>query len=564
MDFTTLARLVERAKQGDDEAFTDIYMAFSKSVYYLALRLIQNDEDAKDVVQETMLIFSQNLNTLENTQAVVAFVNKVAFHQCTRILRKRKPHEVYDEQEWQAIADEDEDFIPEKYADKKERREYLVNLVDGLSEPLRKVVMLHYYNEYTVSHIAKLLDIGESAVKMRLSRAREALKIKIEKEKDMVQSMVSVPVLTRVLQTHADEVFTTEISVGMWQNIAEKLGYSAEAIARTSAIVAGTAGGASAAASGTAAAGAAAAATKTAASSIVTYAIIGTICTAIIGGVTVAYQLLDGQLFGRQTVEVNHYVGFPSDEWFYRSEETIDAYDYDVARSDSLGLNETIFAEEISTAIASQPTETMITENDLPIQTMPPAVNQPQVVAGLQSSDTSASETPYASPTLPDLPGISGEMPTETPTIPTEHPTIPDEPTTQPEYPTILDEPTIRPEYPTIQTIPNPPSTPHMQTSTETPDATPNLPPSVWDVPQIMATTSQLQFSLGSTITEAQILQYAGITAIDQWGQPLDVSVVFLDEIDFNTPGRHAVYVRIVDDNGHVLIQKVIVIIIEA
>ena len=57
--------MVECVKQGDEQAFVQIYNELSKRTYYTALRITGNEEDAHDIVQETMVILHQNLHTLK-------------------------------------------------------------------------------------------------------------------------------------------------------------------------------------------------------------------------------------------------------------------------------------------------------------------------------------------------------------------------------------------------------------------------------------------------------------------------------------------------------------------
>jgi len=244
MDYDATARLVERAKKGDYEAFAQIYKELSKPIYYLALRIIQNEEDAKDVLQETMVILFKNLYSIKNSQAVVAYVNQVAYNQCMRILRKKNPlgPENDDEFNIQSISDSDVEFIPEEYVDKQERRAYIVGLIDELSESLKFVIMLYYYNGLSISQIAETLKVSEGAVKTRLSRARATLKKKLESDKKgFARCIVPTPILSQILQANADEVFTVEVSDAIWQSLSVKLGYPAEAIALKDTALKGTA-----------------------------------------------------------------------------------------------------------------------------------------------------------------------------------------------------------------------------------------------------------------------------------------------------------------------------------
>lgn len=257
MDFEAIARLVKLAKQGDEDAFMKLYEIFSKSTYYVAFRIVKNKEDADDVAQETMVVLYKNLHLLEDPYAVVAYVNKVAYSRSLNLLKKNQQAnarmiDIDDEFDIQSIADLDAEFIPEEYIVRKEKQKYLLSKINQLSLPLRSVIMMYYYNRYSISKIAEYLKISESAVKMRIARAKEKLGTKIDKSRvDIVRGVMPLPVLTRILNANADELFTSEVAISIWKNIATKLGYSPEAIARTTAMLASTTGVAAIATSAT-------------------------------------------------------------------------------------------------------------------------------------------------------------------------------------------------------------------------------------------------------------------------------------------------------------------------
>ena len=132
MDYTALARLVEQAKKDDDEAFAKLYKIFSKSLYYVSLRITKNEDDAHDAVQEAMLILYNNLHKIENNKTIVAYANRVVYNQCLLIMRKKQRALAESDTDFdvQNIQDYDEEFIPEKYVDQKEQRKYMIGLID--------------------------------------------------------------------------------------------------------------------------------------------------------------------------------------------------------------------------------------------------------------------------------------------------------------------------------------------------------------------------------------------------------------------------------------------------
>jgi len=508
MKAEALARLVERAKQGDDEAFTDLYDAFSKSVYYFALRLTKNEEDANDVVQDTMLALYQSLHSIEHTVTIAAFIKKIALHQCTRLLRKRKETVCESQLDYNSHLFEelDAEFIPEKYVDLKERQEYIVNLVDSLSEPLREVVMLFYYHHHSIAHISKLLKINESTIRTRLTRARATLKEKVQANKqDLMQSVMPVPVLTRILHAHADDVFTTELSVSIWQNIATKLGYSPEAIERTTAILvagtsaaAGTAAIAGAGAATTGAATTAVAAIKAIASSSAAYAtFIGTACLATaIGGATLLYQTTDIHVPFIAGAVAAFSQTQTSDSTTDQSQDImpdVHIIGYDTATPQQyLPYESTVNHEESSASIADAPA---YQARNMPAQN----VRRQRSITPWQG-ETSSSQT------------------------------------------TIIRE---EGRY-------------YILTNPDVPLAPPHLPPpqETLNPSPIIVDNNQLTIAVGTAITEEQILQLSGINTTSGRGQ---ATVSYLENVDFNTPDTYAVLAQVVDGEV-VLFQRVVIV----
>jgi len=468
MDYEAIARLAQRAMQGDEDAYTDLYKIFSKSAFYIAFRILKNKDDADDIAQEAMIILFKNLQKLEDAKAIVSYINKVTYSKCMDFLaksKKRIDHTISLDEEFnlQSIADLNTEFLPEEYMAQKETREYVISVIDTLSAPLRVVTMLFYYNRYSVSKIAETLKVSENVVKTRMSRARAKLEGKIDLSKvKLTRCVVPMPVLTRMLHAHAEEIFTTEISVSIWQGIAAKLGFSPEAIERTTAIVIAGASAAAGTAATTGAAAATASATtgaitaiKTIASSVTAYtAIIATTCVATaIGGAALIYNVLDVDIFSSNVaIATAAYDAQPA---------------YDSSQDSMLELHPGY---------------------DIAIQT---------------AAQMSGAETTQP---LPD----------------TTYSYIASQEVTEPE-------------------------------AAHQSDTRPPV------LPQIEAVSSQLYFPVGTAITEAQIIQAAGVSATDAAGQVLEVYVENLHEVDFNTPSRSAVHVQVIHQ-GQVLTQKVVII----
>ncbi|MFV0401502.1 MAG: RNA polymerase sigma factor [Oscillospiraceae bacterium] len=177
-----LAKLVEQAAQGDADAFARLYALFVQDIYYLGLRITKNETDAADVVQETMISFYKQLGSLGDVRYLRSYVNKIAYRSAIRFINNQKGDIPPEEDALEKMPNQTREFIPEDYLEDTEKRRYIVELVDQLSEGQRSVVTLFYFNDLPIREIAKILEIKESVVRSRLFRAREELRQRLEKE----------------------------------------------------------------------------------------------------------------------------------------------------------------------------------------------------------------------------------------------------------------------------------------------------------------------------------------------------------------------------------------------
>lgn len=158
-----LANLTVQAKAGDREAFISLVKQLENSLYYMAKSMLGKDEDVADALQETILKAYKSIHSLREPQFVKTWMFRILMNECNSILSRRSQTVVY--------AEVPESASPSNEYDKVDLRE----AVERLEEKMRIVVILHYFEDLPLRQIASVLEISESAVKMRLARAREAL-----------------------------------------------------------------------------------------------------------------------------------------------------------------------------------------------------------------------------------------------------------------------------------------------------------------------------------------------------------------------------------------------------
>ena len=146
--------------------FEAAYDTYSGAVFRLAMVYLGQQADAEDVTQETFLRLLYRAPIFADQTHEKRWLLQVTANLCRDQLRGF----------WRKRITELEDTLP---AAAQEERDAL-DAVIRLPEKYRLPIHLHYYEGYSVAEIAEILKLGQSAVKMRLKRGREMLKLELE------------------------------------------------------------------------------------------------------------------------------------------------------------------------------------------------------------------------------------------------------------------------------------------------------------------------------------------------------------------------------------------------
>ena len=163
-------RLFHRPKPDVEGA----YRRNADAMYRVALARLQNDADAQDAVQDVFLNYMTVVPQFDSTDHERAWFLKATMNRCYDLLRKNQIRVAIPLEEALGVAAQDHTGVTE-----------LMEMLKQIPEIYQDTVILHCLEGYSLEETAKLLDISLSAAKMRLSRAREALKALSEEEKDV-------------------------------------------------------------------------------------------------------------------------------------------------------------------------------------------------------------------------------------------------------------------------------------------------------------------------------------------------------------------------------------------
>lgn len=202
-----IGELVAAVRQGDKNAFARLYELTLQSAYYLALRMLKNEQDAMDIVQDSYVEAFCSLEKLKKPESFEAWIKHITANNCRDWLKKKKgvlfSDEEQAEQVFGEIEEDDAEFLPQELLEQKGSEKMITDIIDALPEAQRMTVLLYYYNEMPVSYIARFLSCSEGTIKSRLFGARAKIKAEVEaweKKGVKLYGMGATPMLALLLR----------------------------------------------------------------------------------------------------------------------------------------------------------------------------------------------------------------------------------------------------------------------------------------------------------------------------------------------------------------------------
>ena len=170
--------LLERARQGDLDAFNDLVVVYQDLLYALVVRMVPDRDQASDAVQEAFFSAYRNMEGFRGG-SVRSWLSRIAINAAmdTQRLKKRRPADPYPELEddtWQPPADPSAD--PVTTALTAERHRALNVALARITDDQRTAIVLYDVEGYDYAEIAELTRVSVGTVKSRIHRGRLALR----------------------------------------------------------------------------------------------------------------------------------------------------------------------------------------------------------------------------------------------------------------------------------------------------------------------------------------------------------------------------------------------------
>lgn len=168
--------------RGDHERLTDLFRSQRQRLFYTALRLLGNAEEAEDAVQEGLLSAIRNLHRFAGRARLSTWLTRIVVNAALMRLRSLRAHELVPID--RPMVEEglrfsellvDERPNPEEVCVRAEQRRILSRAFKGLSRPQRQALSLHDFQGMTSKEAAQILGLSEGTVKSQVHRARRQL-----------------------------------------------------------------------------------------------------------------------------------------------------------------------------------------------------------------------------------------------------------------------------------------------------------------------------------------------------------------------------------------------------
>lgn len=166
------SKLVKRAKKGDSEAFQMLIHEEKEKMYRMAYMYMRNEDDALEVFQESLYKALNSINKLKNNDYFSTWLMRILINTAIATLKKKQKlvsinNGIFDQFE------NTEHLRTEEHLD-------LLQAMEEIEEKYKTVLLLRFYQDYTVKQIATLLDCPEGTVKTNIRRGLDLLRTKLK------------------------------------------------------------------------------------------------------------------------------------------------------------------------------------------------------------------------------------------------------------------------------------------------------------------------------------------------------------------------------------------------
>ena len=151
--------------------FSILYRKYAGKVYGKCLSILRNEDEAKDAVQDIFVKIMLNLGNFGEKSQFSTWIYSITYNFCIDLIRKRKKEKTLFSDDIERVPDVAEEDVPDEFMREMDIK-YLKQVLEELSTGDRIILLMKYQDELSIKEIADTIDKTESAVKMKIKRAK--------------------------------------------------------------------------------------------------------------------------------------------------------------------------------------------------------------------------------------------------------------------------------------------------------------------------------------------------------------------------------------------------------
>lgn len=167
--------LIDKVLNGNTNAFGELVDRYQNFVFTIAIRILKVSEEAEEVAQDSFIKAYDSLSTFRGESKFSTWLYRIVYHKSLDRIKMNRRHRTYEINE--EITDDTLDHIENglEFMLSEERSDIIKKCIAQLPEEEAAIITLYYFEEQSVKEIAKVTDLTEDNIKIKLYRSRKKL-----------------------------------------------------------------------------------------------------------------------------------------------------------------------------------------------------------------------------------------------------------------------------------------------------------------------------------------------------------------------------------------------------
>lgn len=171
--------LIQLSISGNSSAQGEIYKRYYKAMFNVSRRIVKDEMEAEDIMQESFIKAFKKLHTLKDQETFGAWLKRIVINNSVQFLKNVKKEKVQSiEQDFYRLEAESNDGIAENETNSKVK--FILKQIDQLKENYKLALTLHLIEGYDYDEICEIMEISYANCRTMISRAKESLRNKLQ------------------------------------------------------------------------------------------------------------------------------------------------------------------------------------------------------------------------------------------------------------------------------------------------------------------------------------------------------------------------------------------------